>query len=64
MKKNIAGVIGLLLIIGTLAGGIERLRLLVDWSTPEIVGYNISTLMLLSGGAWLLYYGLSNRKSS
>jgi hypothetical protein len=56
MKKNIFGIVGFILIIGTLLGGTKRLFYLLDWSTAEAIGYNISTFALLIGGVWLIKY--------
>ena len=53
-KKTIAGVGGLLLIVGTIFGG--GWNYLADWSSAEMVGYNIWTLGALIGGAYLIYW--------
>lgn len=54
-KKTIFFVIGALLIIGTLAGG--NLKYLADWSTAELVGYNVWSLIAIFGSAYLIYLG-------
>lgn len=54
-KKIIFFVIGALLIVGTLAG--ENLKYLTDWSTAELIGYNIWSLIAIFGGAYLIYLG-------
>jgi hypothetical protein len=60
MRKNIAGVAGLLLLLGfiTSSGWSE----LADWSTAEKVGGNVWHLLSLGGGGWLIYYALTNRE--
>ncbi len=61
MKKNIVGVVGLLLLVGFVMGGWQYLG---DWSTAELWGYNVFGLVELIGGAWLVYYGLTNRNTT
>lgn len=48
-------VIGILLIIGTLAAG--NLKTITDWSTSELVGYNLWSIIALVGGVYLVYRG-------
>ena len=59
MKKNIAGVFGAFLLLGFFAS--SGWHTLGDWSTAEMVGYNGWWLFSLIGGAWFVYYGLTNR---
>ncbi len=54
-KKTTFFVIGVLLIIGTLAGG--NFKYLADWSTAELIGYNVWSLVAIFGGAYLIYLG-------
>lgn len=56
--KNISGIIGLVLLIVFIAGG----NYLTNWSTAELVGYNLVSLAELVGGAWLVYSGLKSIK--
>jgi hypothetical protein len=51
--KTLLGFVGVVLIIGTIAGG--NLKNLSDWSTGEFVGYNVGTLIFLLGGSYLIY---------
>jgi len=55
-KKAIFFVIGALLIVGTLAGG--NLQYITDWSTSELVGYNVWSIIAIFGGAYLIYLGI------
>ena len=55
MKKTILGILGFLLIIGTLFGG--NLRYLINWNSFELAGYNLWTLIAIFGGGYLIYYG-------
>ena len=55
-KKAVFFVIGALLIVGTLAGG--SLQYITDWSTSELVGYNIWSIIAIFGGAYLVYMGV------
>jgi len=54
-KKVIFFVIGVLLILGTLSGG--NLKYIGDWSTSELVGYNVWSLIAIFGGGYLVYLG-------
>lgn len=58
MKKNIIGAIGFILVVSIFLGGFERVALLADWSTGEMVGYNFFTLLSLIGGAWMIRYSM------
>ena len=58
--KTTAGIIGLLLIVGTLFGG--NLKYITDWSSSELVGYNVWTLIAIIGGGYLCYWGLKPKK--
>ena len=60
MKKTIVAISGLLLIVGTLYGG--SLKNIVNWDTTEMFGYNIGTLAILLGGAYMAYWGLKSEK--
>ena len=61
MKKNFLGGIGILLIIGVVFGG--NLRYLGDWSTAELVGFNLGSLLIILGGGYLAYWGLGMKKN-
>ena len=52
MNKNIYGFIGFVLVIGTVAGG--GLLRLGDWSSAEMVGGNVATLLMFLGGIALV----------
>lgn len=54
-KKTATVVIGALLVIGTLAG--DNLKTITNWSTSELVGYNMWSIIALVGGAYLVYRG-------
>lgn len=58
--KTTAGIIGLLLIVGTLFGG--NLKYITNWSTFELAGYNIGALFAIIGGGYLCYWGLQPKK--
>lgn len=47
------GVVGILIAIGTLYG--DQVSYLNDWSTAEMVGFNIWTLLAVIGGFYLGY---------
>lgn len=53
-KRTIAGIVGLLLVLGTLFGG--NLHYLSDWSSAQLIGFNGWTIVVLLGGSYLLYY--------
>ena len=53
--KNFLGFVGLVLIAGTLASGTDKFYALLDWSSGEVIGYNISTLVMLGLGGYLIY---------
>ena len=54
-KKIIFIVVGILLILGTLAGG--NLKYIFNWSTAELAGYNTWSLIAIIGGGYLIYLG-------
>ncbi len=56
IKKTIFFVICAFLVIGTLAG--KNLKYITDWSTSELVGFNIWSLIAIFGGAYLIYLGV------
>jgi hypothetical protein len=56
MKKTIFAVIGFLLILGALGGG--NILQLANWSTAELIGFNVMTLVELIIGGYLVYWGL------
>lgn len=58
--KNLAGVLGLVLIIGTIAGG--NLKYLGDWSTSELVGYNTWSIIAVVGGIYLVYWAFIKKQ--
>jgi hypothetical protein len=60
MKKTLAGVLGLFLVVGFFAG--QGYATLTDWSTEEMWGYNIWHIFAIVGGSWLIYYGLRTKK--
>lgn len=55
-KKSISFVIGALLVVGTLFGG--NLKYIGDWSSAELVGYNVWSVVAILGGGYLVYLGL------
>ena len=55
-KKTVFLIIGILLLLGTLAGG--NLSTITNWSTGELVGYNIWSIIAIGGGAYLVYLGI------
>jgi hypothetical protein len=59
MKKNVAGVAGVFLLLGFITN--SGWSALADWSTTEMVGGNVWLLVSLGGGGWLIYYALTNR---
>jgi hypothetical protein len=52
--KVVAFVIGALLILGSLG----NLSSLGDWSTAELVGFNLWTIIAIGGGGTLCYWGV------
>ena len=52
--KRAWGVVGALLIIGTIFGG--NLQYLSDWNTGELIGFNAWTLIAVFGGGYLVYW--------
>ena len=54
-KKTIFFIIGALLVVGTLTGG--SLKYLGDWSTAQLAGYNVWSLIAIIGGAYMIYLG-------
>ena len=59
-KKTILTVIGLLLLIGTIGGG--NLKLITNWSSAEMVGYNFWSIFSIIIGGYLTYLGFKNEK--
>lgn len=55
-KKTIYFIIGGLLVLGTLGGG--NIQYITDWSTAELVGFNIWTIIAIFGGSYLIYLAL------
>lgn len=54
-KKVIYGIIGMALLLTVTTGG--NLKLLGDWSTGEMAGYNIFTIFSLVFGVAFIYEG-------
>ncbi|MDO8669752.1 MAG: hypothetical protein Q7K65_05725 [Candidatus Buchananbacteria bacterium] len=50
-NKNILGILGLLLILGTL----KNITYIGNWSTAQMIGFNVWTLVAIFGGAYLAY---------
>jgi hypothetical protein len=61
MKNGAPVLLGLVLLAGAYVGG--SFNYLLDWSSAELVGCNVFAVAVIIGSAWLIYYGLSNRKS-
>jgi hypothetical protein len=61
MKKGAPVLLGLVLLAGAYMGG--SFNDLLDWSNAELVGYNVFAVAVTIGSVWLIYYGLSSRKS-
>ena len=55
-KKVIFSFIGFLFFIGTIFGG--NLKYIFDWSTAELIGYNLMSLISIFGGSYLFYLGI------
>ena len=62
MLRVILVLIGFVFVIGTFAGGLDRFLLLADWSTGELVGYNLTTIILPIIGGVILYYAWKAKK--
>ena len=60
--KTFLGFVGAVLIIGVIAGG--NLNNLSDWSTGELVGYNVGTLVFLIGGGYLIYRAFKKKEKA
>ncbi len=58
MKRQIVGIVGFILFIGIFLGGFDRILLLLDWSTAEMVGYNFFTLFSLIGGVLMMRFSM------
>lgn len=58
MKKFLP-IIGIVLLITFVSGG----NYLTNWSTAELVGFNLVKLFELVGGIWLIYNGIKELKS-
>lgn len=58
MKRQIVGAIGFILFVSIFLGGFDRVLSLLDWSTAEIVGYNLFTLFSLIGGILMMKYSM------
>jgi len=56
--KNILPIIGILLLIVFISGD----NYLTNWSTAELVGFNLVKLAELVGGIWLVYNGIKEIK--
>jgi hypothetical protein len=54
MFKQISVAIVLLLMLLTIFSG--QLKYLTDWSTPELWGYNLWTLLVILGGGYFVYF--------
>lgn len=54
MKKAFLGIIGLLLVAGTINGG--GVSYLTNWSTGELIGGNTTTIIMILLGIYLIYY--------
>ena len=60
--KTFLGFVGAVLIIGVIAGG--TFSELSDWSTGELVGYNVVTLVFLIGGGYLIYRAFKRKEKA
>jgi len=58
LVKKILPIIGLVLLLGFFLSGYKYLN---NWSTAELVGYNIWALIELFGGAYLLHVGFKGK---
>lgn len=54
-------VIGVLLILGILSGG--NLASIGNWSSSEMVGYNVFAIVALVGGAYLIRVGMRRNQA-
>ena len=61
MKKIIITVVGVLLFLGTIAGG--NLKQLSDWSNAQAIGFNIWTLFCLIGFPYIVFLQFKGSKS-
>lgn len=61
MKDTILGAVGVLLVLGTVFGG--NLQYLSDWSTGELVGFNVASLLSVIGGGYLAYRWFKTKRS-
>ena len=55
------GIVGFLLILGVVLDLGNKISYLTDWSTGEMWGYNVFTLLSVFGGGYLIYYALRKR---
>ena len=58
MKLVLGGVM-VVVVIGTLFGG--NLAYLSDWSTPQLVGFNLWTIVSVLGGSYLAYWAFRKK---
>ena len=54
-KKTIFGIIGILLLIGTIGSG--GLNSIGNWSSSELIGYNMSSIFAIVFGLSFIYLG-------
>ena len=57
--KTVLGTIGGMIVLGALAGNVTHLA---DWSTTEMVTFNLGTLIEIVGGGYLVYWGFGFKK--
>lgn len=58
--KKLCLVLGPFLLFGALAGG--NLKYMRDWNTAELTGFNMATLFMIFGGAYMTYWGLFGKR--
>lgn len=59
--KKILSVAGVLFVAWILIKG--NLSYITDWSTPELVGYNVWTVIVIAGAGYIIYRVLKLNKN-
>lgn len=60
--KSTLGIIGFLLVAGTIYGG-GNLKHITDWGSGEMIGYNMFSILAIVGGSYLVYRSFKSEKT-
>jgi len=58
--KNVLSILGILLVTYVLIG--NNLSYITNWSTAELVGYNIWTVIVIIGAGYIIYRILNPKR--